>query len=303
MMVSAFIALGSGISLPATDTGALIFSTPSSWIASPAASAWVNLLLLCAVAAVMIYINRVYTIPRSITLVYAVVFCVAMTATPSLTAALSAGALLAATVACCWALMLGAFASHRAPQRVLTVFFILSAGATVHYAFALYIPVFLIGCAQMRVFSLRTVLAALMGIAAPWWLIFGLGIASPSQLRVAETLVAAVQGVRPAGTMLATALFTAFIMVASYAATVLKLLTYNARTRAGNGLITLTALVTMLLMAVDSQAMAVYMPLLNCCAAIFLSHLFVIRDNSRAWVLFMFVTIIYYAFYSWIVFV
>ena len=99
--------------------------------------------------------------------------------------------------------------------------------------------------------------------------------------------------------LVSTIAFTVILTLTAYALSVLKLITYNARTRACNGLLTLITFVTVVVMAADFTNFITYLTLLNCCSAFFLGHLFVIRNSPRAWVAIISITVIYYAIYIW----
>ncbi|MDE5568510.1 MAG: hypothetical protein K2J12_08705 [Muribaculaceae bacterium] len=303
MVASAYYALVSGVAEMIPGNKGTVFPSPALWIPDADISMWVNLAVIGAIAGLMIFINKAYNIPRTITLIYASFFVVLETATPDLTVRLCSATLLALVILASMTLMFSAYTLPSARRRVFLVFFMLSSALTVQYAFVIYIPVFLLACAQMKIFTFRTVLAALLGIITPWWILFGAGIVSPSDFHMPEftslfdspdlldTLIAAI-----------TAGLTVVLAITSYMLSLLKLITYNARMRACNGLLTIVTCVTVLAMIADFTNFICYLALLNCCTAFFLGHMFVIRNSPKAWIVISTITAIYYAIYIWIIF-
>lgn len=261
---------------------------------------WVNFIIETAIIALMIYINKVFSIPRTITLSYAVFFAAMQTATPEISTQTGASTVLCLIVGVCMLLMFSSFSQQTSLRRIFLVFFLLSTASTVSYAFLIYIPVFILGCAQMRIFSFRSVSAMILGIITPWWILMGLGIISPGDINLSavwnifDTPVA-----NDRLTLIFTALLTAGIMLTAYALSWLKLMTYNASTRGCNGLLSTISFVTVIAMAIDFNNFATYLTLLNFCAAFMLGHAFVIRNSPRAWISYVSIVIVYYAIYLW----
>ena len=154
MVMSAYYAAATGAVSFSPDNKGTVLSSPGLWIGPAMTSMWVNQAIIAGIMALMIFINKAYNIPRTITLIYATFFAILQTATSR--------------------------------RRVFLVFFMLSSAVSVQYAFIIYIPVFLIACAQMRIFTLRTVLASLLGLITPWWILIGGGIVAPSDFHLPE---------------------------------------------------------------------------------------------------------------------
>ncbi len=299
MIVSVMYALREGLSESLSGNRGLFFASVNEWLASPMTSAWVNLVLITAVVVLMIYINKAYTVPRNITLLYAIFFIVLQTATPAITMQLYTGTVLLALVSSSMTIMFGLFGRPKRQSSVFLVFFLLSVAISVQYDYAVYIPVFFVACAQMRIMNLRTVLAAILGIITPWWLLLGFGIIGPEDFRMPSIChVDFFRGGEAAISLLCVAT-TAIFAIAAYGLSLLKLMSYNARTRACNGMLTLITLMTIIAMVVDFSNYLTYLPLLNFCTAFFLSHFFVIRNPVRSWIIIITIVTIYYTFYIW----
>lgn len=300
LLFSSVYAVDNGMPQIFDDNDGFVFNSPAQWFSSPLTSLAVNFIVELAVIGIMIFINKVYSIPRSITLSYAVFFAVLQTATPEISARFYSGSLLCLLIAFCMAMMFASFANAGAQRRVFLIFLSLSAASTVQYAFLVYVPVFLIACAQMRIFGLRTVIAALLGLLTPWCLLLGFDIISPAQINLPQFENPFVSLGSNIGLALAlTAALTATVTITAYALSWLKLMTYNAVMRGCNGLLSLITFVTILAMAIDFTNFIAYMPLLNFCCAMMLGHLFVIRNSPKAWISIISIVIIYYCLLSW----
>lgn len=304
MVASAVFAVDSGLVSYFVGNKGLVFPSANEWIASPQTSLWVNLAVNALILALMIYINRAFNIPRTITLVYATAFAVMQTASPDVTAQFYSGSALCLVVTSCMVLMFSAYSNPASLRRVFLVFFLLSAAVATQYAYIFYIPVMALACVQMRIMTLRTVLAALLGIITPWWIMIGLGIISFSDFHLPKIMSVFSAGSGKQTLILAiTAGLTVLLIITAYMMSILKLMTYNARTRACNGLMSLTTVVTIIAMAADFTNFQTFLPLLNLCAAFQLSHMLVIRNSPRSWIFISSIVIIYYTLYIWRIFV
>ena len=203
----------------------------------------------------------------------------------SITVQLYTGPLLALAIAICLLLLFGVYRSERASGRVLLTFMSLSALSATQYCYAVYIPAMLICCAQMRVLGGRTLVAATLGVLAPWWILFGLGIAEPSDLHLPDfaRLFEAVD-IGEQIWLFATAGLSASLLVLCLLLNAFKAIAYNARSRAVNGAIIVVALFTILGAAADFSNTAAYIPLLNLCAAIQTAHYFATHRADRSWI-------------------
>lgn len=262
--------------------------------ALPSANEWIPAALpdmlagIAANALIMVLLTLILkasNILRSTTRLPLAMFAAMQMATPALTVQFYTGTLLCLTVTACIALT---FSCYRLPwrtRRVFLIFFALSLGAATQYSFALYMPVFLLGCAQMRVFNRRTVLAALLGIITPWWMLIGFGIVEPRALELPrlESIFSIIDATDTMLLLVAVGL-TALLALAAFAASSVKAIAYNARTRAFNGLFAVLTLASVAAMLADYRNMIVYVPTLNLCAAYQTAHYFTVYRSERSWI-------------------
>ncbi|MBO5267543.1 MAG: hypothetical protein J6B13_02125 [Muribaculaceae bacterium] len=282
---------------------------PGQGLCLPPVSTWnlgywgglvANVGLNAAIMAMMIVINKTYNVLRAVTRMQVGLFAIMQAAVPSVVVTLNSGTLVALTILCCIYLMFSCYDSPGYVKRVFLTFMLLSLGATVQYCFVLFIPVFWVICAQMRILRPRTFVASLLGIITVWWLLFGFGIITPADVHVpVVTRITEPLDLSSAIYLLIVTGFTAFVLVASVGLNVLKTIAYNARARSYNGALTLIALVTILAMLFDYNNLVAYLPLLNVCAAYQLTHYFVRHRFDRQYAAVLSVCAVYIMLYLW----
>ncbi len=257
--------------------------------------------LTLLIGLLMVVITRNYNLIRDNTKLPAALFGIMMLATPSFMAYLYPGLLLCLVIMLSLWFMLDSFAQPESQRNVFAVFLMLSAGTAIDYGFALFMPVFWLGMAQMRIISVRSVLASLMGIATPWIIILGLGIVQISDLRLPQfwnqdnifshTSISALLG---------TVGFTAFVGISAWLQGVIKIISYNSQSRAQISLVTVIMLMTMVAAGVDFTHISVFVPLLNCMAALMVGHLFgCVYKGGKSWIAILILMLIYLGIYGW----
>ncbi|MDE6498036.1 MAG: hypothetical protein K2L21_05195 [Muribaculaceae bacterium] len=282
------------------DAGGIALPPAFRWIADADVSTWVALACNVAIMAALIILNNRYNLLRSMTMLAAVLFAAMQCATPHLTARFYTGPLLALVVCGCIGLMFGSYAQPEKRRQIFLVFFLLSAGMATQYAYAVYIPLMLLGCWQMRIMTARAAMAAIIGLITPWWLLLGLGIVHPADIRVPEPVKLLSYIDFSEGMQLGTAVVTAAVVfTASVALDFFRTIAYNARSRSYNGMIVLTGFITILAMAIDYNNVACYIPLMNVCAALQAAQFFVIHRSGRSWMGIAGLITVYISLYIW----
>lgn len=263
MLVAARVAFQLGEVTYIQGSGGLLFPSAGTWIEDHWLSMAVNTGSLLCIALGWILIIQVFNPFRALTTLQASMFLVMCTATPDILDQLSSGTLLAAAVVACTALMWSSFANPWSTRHIFLAFAILSALSTIQYCFVFYIPVYIAGCAQMKIFNPRTLLACLLGIVTPWWIILGMGWADLSMVHV-PSLVNFFTSFSFDDTLhfVTVALITAALLLGTWGANVMKVLTLNSNLRAFNGNLSLLALVTIIAMVADFTNAASYLPTL-----------------------------------------
>ena len=241
---------------------------------------------ICANAAIIVLMtltNRIFNNLRSSTMIYVSFFAMMQLASPGLLVQFYSGPMMCLTVLFCTMLLFSCYRSPGATRRIFLIFFILSAGVSTQYCFAVNIPVFLLGCAQMRIFNLRTIVAALLGIINPRWLLLGFGVVSFDDIHLPEIVnVFSDFTVGDTFLLVAAAGVSALTAVVCFVLGAMKAIAYNARSRAYNGFLAVLTFAVIAAILADYRNLPAYIPLLNLCAAFQAAHIFSLRRGARS---------------------
>ncbi len=242
--------------------------SPDVWIHSPFVSWCVCVGCCCAIGFLMVLLNRAYNLLRTVSVAFVGYFMVMQAATPYALTGFDGGELLAIVVLCSMMLLFSIFTDPDSTRRVFLVFFLLAAGAVAEYGFAAYIPVFLLGCYQMRVVTLRTMLSALVGVLTPVWILWGFGLIRPVAIQIPDPPRLDLLFSRPEALPLTAAVITTLVAGLYFGcANLIKVLAFNAKSRAFNGLLCAVGVATGLLCIIDFTNIAFYVTLLNAVTA------------------------------------
>ena len=125
---------------------------------------WAVNMVVVFVAAVMLnWLNKTYVFIREHTMMFVTVFLCATLSNPVVSTSLGTPTLLALALVVCTYVMFGTFQQRDSQSVAFLITMILTVCAMQSFVFALYIPVFIVGFFQMRIFTLRTLLAVLVG--------------------------------------------------------------------------------------------------------------------------------------------
>lgn len=278
------VVLGPSAPVPAGCAG-LLPAWSGPWLASyPALDMALALTLNIALAGAVAWMCSYFNLLRSISRLASTSLLVMQMAVPSMLAHVAGPTVVAAALVACMSLMFSvyAWAGPLGARRVMLAFFILSLGAAAAWPCLVFIPVLALACAQMRALTPRTLMAAAMGLAAPWVIIMGLGLAAPADVRWPWGSASLPSMGTPAA---AAAALTAFAALAFWLLNLMKYLTYNARSRAMLSVVTTVTLAAIAAAAIDYRDCAALLPALALCAALQMGHLFgVIYTRRRSWV-------------------
>lgn len=284
-LVVAILYYYSGLAVPVTVDKGMALPSPNLWFGTGAPDFYTG--LACSVGAIfiMMLLNRVYNVLRSMTWLYIALFGAMQLATPDLMTQFYSGTLLCVVVPLCMLLLLSCYRTPGATRHVFLIFAILSGLCATQYCFAVYIPVFIIGLVQMQVFNGRSVVAALLGLITPWWILFGFGIVNPADIKPPQmTSIFTQIDLDDTALLLITAGITFAAMLTCYILNFLRTIAYNARSRAINGAFTVTALVTAAAMCIDYRNFISYVPMLNFSAAMEITHFFSTHRAEKSFI-------------------
>lgn len=281
----------------AGDKGVALLSA-NEWLPAGLPDFSGALVAYAAAVFLMISICKIFNVLRSMTWLHVALFALMQTAIPDLAVQFYTGDMLLIVVQVCLLLMLGTYREPRASGHVFLIFFLLSLFTATQYCYVVYMLVFLMGCAQMQVFNGRTLVAAFIGIVTPWWIMFGFGIVTVADIHLPDIKDIFSQiDFNDTFLLLITVGLTALLIVLSLVLNVFRTIAYNARARAVNGVFTVLSLVTLIACCVDFRNIISYIPLLNFCAALQVSHYFATHRGEKTCVAIMLVMAAYIALY------
>ncbi len=280
--------------------GQFMLPSPQSWFTSPVEALWVNLCVIILVAAMMFYINRRFNILRSQSVIYSGLFMFMTAATPQIATQFTGSSLLAAAI---FGAIILYFSDYNNPARTrplfLAAFFIGVIGLFCVSAY-FYIPVLIIGLVQMRVFSVRSLAAVVIGLLTPVWIIWGLGIsefgyeAAPFFVPVSE-LVSTQCGIG----LIAAVSVTLLAGLTLGSAVLIKILSFNVRIRSLNGLLSVISIASGLLVLVNYSNMQFYVTVLNATVAFQVAHFMRINRKRSGYIAALILISIYTGLYVW----
>ncbi|MCM1066267.1 MAG: hypothetical protein NC418_01680 [Muribaculaceae bacterium] len=274
-----------GVALPSANT----------WISSPVADLCAGLAASGATVLIMLLLSKLYNVMRSMTSLYMALFAVMQLATPDLMTQFYTGSVLSVTAPLCLALLFSCYRTPAATRHVFIIFLLLSFFSATQPCFAMYLPVFLLGLAQMRIFNGPSLTAAFLGVLTPWWIMLGFGIVSPGDIHLPHTAsIFSEIDLEDTYLLLITTGITTFAMLVCYVLNLLKTIAYNARARAINGAFTVLALASVAAMCIDYRNIVAYVPLLNFSAAMEITHYFSTHRAEKSFIA-IFILIAVYA--------
>lgn len=275
--------------------------------AFPSANEWISSDLWSFVAALgcqvltgvaMVLLCRVFNVLRSLTWLYVPMFVLMLLATPNLAVQFYTGLLLVPVVAGCVLLLLDSYRSPAASRHVFLIFLVLSLGAASQYSFGVYLIVCLLGCMQMRILNGRTLVAALLGMITPWWILFGFGILRPSDVHApAFSSIFNTIDFNDTLLLLVSVGFTGLLIILSVVLNVFRTIAYNARARANNGVFMVLSLVSLLACCADYENIISYIPILDFCAAMQVTHYFANHRADRSCFAIVAVMLVYFSIF------
>ena len=287
VVVYSLMAHKSGIAVDSPSTQGVLYDGAAVVPDNLLMSCLTNSLCLVLIASLLIALNRVFNFVRSTTHVMATTFLLLSLTSPMTIAGLNAGTMLCLVFEVCTFAMFGSYMDKQSQRGIFLTFAIISTGTMFHYAFLLLVPVFIIGCINMRIVDLRGVLAMLIGLLLPYWLVFGLGIAgfadvkAPDVTGVWQTEMTTQQALF-VGTLAVTVVLALLLVVAN----LMKLLNFRLQIRVYNASFVWTTLLTVAATVVDYNHVWDYLPLLHVCVAVQVAHAFTMGRHPKRHLLF-----------------
>ena len=248
----------------------ICFPVPSEWPLPRLEGIAINWILYVATALSLLFVNRRFNFVQGTAHVLPMAFLMLCSSSPWLMGGISAATLIAIVNVVSLLLLFDATGSRNAAAPMFLVASFLSFGAMVQYAFLLLIPLYLVVCATLKILRWRSLAAFVMGIIAPFWIMIGLGIVSPWQLRWPEltNFFTVLDGTFDALLLPLAPALMALLFIILAADNNVRLHAANSRNRTFNRAIIALGIGSILLMFADYSNLPAYISTLALAAAV-----------------------------------
>lgn len=286
--------------LPCEGSPGILFPSAEKWLSSsPLSNHSVNSILILSGGILLLRINNLFSLIQKHTLLLFLFFLLLEVCSPSLSL-LCNGNIMAVVLTMILFPFFSAYQQERA-QPAFLMMGIISLCTLFCPKFAYYIPLFIIGFAQIRYFTLKSLLGAFIGFATPFWVLIGIGIMPFSGLsalipdftfHIPETL--------PFNDpQFWTIVLTALLGLFSGTATLYTTFNEKRQTRAYNGFINLLSVYSAILLIIDYRNYTLYLPVLNMAVAMQAAFFFTNNTKKYGVVLFYLILTLYTGLFVW----
>ena len=282
LVTMAFVAVTMGLQPVAADNIGAFFVFKGNLSQPGPLSATINVLCLLTTGGLMLALNKVFTFVRSTTHLFASAFFLLQTANPHGLVSLNAGTLMCLMTAMVTLPLFASFQDRHAQRSIFLIFALASAGTMFHYGFLVLIPAFFLGFLNMGVLNLKGLLAMLFGLVTPFWIVLGLGIATPADL--CPPPFHGIWSLNIQGRMSAVLVLAAVTAVLGIVLAVMNLMTimnYRMQTRVYNAFFVFVLATTVVAICVDYNNVAAYLPLLGIMTAVQIAHFHTLRNSFQ----------------------
>lgn len=280
LMGAAAVALMTGVK-PATSEGTgIFFSLRGTLIEAGPVSALINVAGILTTGGIMLALNKVFSYVRSVTHLFVSAFFLLQVAHPSGLVSFNTGTLLCLVTALAIMPLFSSYQDRHSQRSIFLIFALIATGSMFHYGFLVLIPAFLLGFMNMGVFNLKGLLAMFFGLVTPFWIVLGLGIATP-----ADFVMPQVDGVwNLAGKSrmtLVLASLTALLGIVLAVMNLMTIMNYRMQTRVYNAFFVFVLAALLIALCLDFGNVAIYLPLLGLMVAVQIAHVHTLRATMQ----------------------
>lgn len=269
VIVAAFLGRLWGLEGPVTDVSGFLFTVKGSPLGHNLVSTIVNVLCLLVTGGILLALNRVYVYVRSETHLMAAAFFLLALSYPSGLVTFNMGTVLCLLAALATMPLFAAYQDRHSQRSIFLITALMAAGSLFDYGFLMLLPAFLLGFINMGIMNLKGVLAMLFGLVTPFWIVLGLGIASPADMALPQWhgiwTLSRQELLRP---IVAIALFIAALGGTLAVMNMLTIMNYRMQTRVCNAYFVYLLTMVIVAMAIDWSHLDTYLPLLNLMVAV-----------------------------------
>ena len=299
LIAATAVALSMGVQPLSDESTGIFFSVKGASIGNKTLSAALNVLCLLVTGGVMLALNKVFTYVRSMTRLFASAFYLLQLANPSGLVAFNAGTLVCLVTAVAIMPLFASYQDRHSQRSIFLIFAMLTTGSMFHYGFLIILPAFLLGFINMGVFNLKGVLAMLFGLLTPFWIVMGLGLATPADFIMPKIDgIWNLMGQSHVNLVHVLAAATAILGIVLAVRNLLTIMNYRMQSRVYNAFFVFVLVMVIIALCIDCGAVTVFLPLLNLMVAIQIAHYHTLRTSPFRYVYILLFTMGCFAFFT-----
>lgn len=277
----------------------LCLPSPNMWGLSHEVSWIIYVILLSGTAVALSLINKSFSVvPGSGTMLPGF-FMLTATSIPWVTGSLTSSCIMAPACLACLGILFNNYRSGNAAQGIFLIATILSLGSMIQYGFLFMAVPILIIAAMFKCLHLREAFAFLMGLAAPYWIVLGLGLI-PLDALVFPQLSNIWQSSLSHEMMFTGLLnigFTAVVSLLLGLNNAMKLFAGNLRHQTFNAAVIVMEFCSVAMMVLDYNNLTAYIVTFYMCAAFQFANLFALWKIRKPWIPALIICAIYLTFF------
>lgn len=263
----------------------ILFPSLAGSITNATASIVANVACTLIIGILMVILNKTFNFIRSVTWIFSSVFLLLMAGNPISSGLLYSGTTMALCVAIITFILFASFQNRRAQRGVFTTFALVTLMAMFQYTYMYLFIALILGYMLMQIMNLRSILAIIIGIITPFWIVLGCHFADFSDFSLPsyQSLWTVMQRPQMHLSFISIIALSVFTIVLT-CANLFQIINYKLQVRAYNGFfVYLTALTTTML-ALDYRNSFIYLPVLYLCFSIQFAHFFTINNHTRRYI-------------------
>lgn len=163
-----------GSPFPEASGCGFLYRDPEGWGIPSGISFFLEWIVLVISTIAIVLLKGRFNIIPTLTKLPASIFILMAGADPRLSTHLCSASLFAlANIIALW-LLFSRYGKQRTEEPLFFIALIFSAGSMYDYAFLPMIPVYVISAGLLKLLTIRSLSAMILGVSTPWWIIFGL---------------------------------------------------------------------------------------------------------------------------------
>ena len=274
---------------PQADKTGFCLPAPGEWFATSRYLSWgLNTAILYICCASCYALNKRYYFVKSTDGVFSSLFLLLTACNPYVAHSFTSAALLTPVAILTLHLLFSNYRERQSAQGLFVIATFCAVGAMAEHAFILVAAAALVGAIIMRCINFKSLMAFLMGLAAPFWVALGFGLIKPEDFHMPYLTSAFAPKETLSAFIMMTGCGILFIIALLLALNnVVKLYAGNAKIRSENNVINIFGVFASLGMMIDYNNMTAYVGIFNMWVALQVANLFAMWHIRKAWILYL----------------